>query len=394
MSIGKTIILALILRLLIAPFFYHPDLKSQNFHFQFLSHGVLNIYQYIADNKSNLPYRDTFNYLPLTYFTFGSIHLLEKPFQAPGFYSWLNDWGENQNSSANFPYFLLVLKIPYIILDFSIAYLLFKITRSKYTLNLWLFNPISLYLIYVLGNFDVLPVFLTLLSFYWLKTNPIKSFLVFGIAIALKLYPLLFLPFFLIHYSHKPSDWLKYSLLSLTPLLISILPFIQSTAFWQSFFGSGLTQKIFELKIFSFPIFPILYLFLLIFYLLKTKLNIIYYLFFVFLLFVSFVNFHPQWILWFFPFLFLEKKIVQKYLILIPVFILIFAYISLFNDNFLFWGHLLPIDSEFILVSSPYNLVRYRFLIDPHQIQNYLKIALGSIAVLSFIFYEKKSTHN
>ena len=99
MSLTKTIILALILRLLVAPFFYHPDLKSQHFHFQFLSHGVSNIYQYIATNKNSLPYQNTFNLSSLTYFSLRTYHALLKPLFPQNLSAWfLNDWSAAQNS--------------------------------------------------------------------------------------------------------------------------------------------------------------------------------------------------------------------------------------------------------------------------------------------------------
>ena len=44
-------IFAIIIRLILTPLFYHPDIKSQNFHFQFLSQGKINVYQFIDENK-------------------------------------------------------------------------------------------------------------------------------------------------------------------------------------------------------------------------------------------------------------------------------------------------------------------------------------------------------
>jgi len=159
-------IFALILRLIIAPLFYHPDIKTQNFHFQFLSHGVINIYQYLDKNKKFLPYQDTFNYPPLTYLSFSIGQLFLHPILPSDFFSWINDWGPNQNNYPNLFYFMLILKLPYIIFDLGIGFLLYKIYGKK-ILNLWLFNPLSIYLIYVLANFDIVPVFFTILSFYF-----------------------------------------------------------------------------------------------------------------------------------------------------------------------------------------------------------------------------------
>jgi len=40
----KVAILGLIMRLIIMPFFYHPDIKVYNFQAHYLSEGVLDIY--------------------------------------------------------------------------------------------------------------------------------------------------------------------------------------------------------------------------------------------------------------------------------------------------------------------------------------------------------------
>ena len=223
MSLTKTIILALILRLLVAPFFYHPDLKSQHFHFQFLSHGVSNIYQYIATNKNSLPYRDTFNYLPLTYFSLGTYHALLKPLFPQNLSVWLNDWSAAQNSYDNFPFFMLILKLPYFLFDLGISFILLKLYGKK-IFYLWLFNPLNLYLIYILGNFDVIPVFFTALSWYFLKSSPkYLSFLTLGIATALKLYPVLFLPFFLLY---KPKSIFRNLLFFFLPQFLQSYPLL------------------------------------------------------------------------------------------------------------------------------------------------------------------------
>lgn len=393
---NKYLLIAILVRLLLIPFFYHPDIKSQNYHFQFLSQGQLNIYQFISDNKTHLPYRDTFNYLPLTYFTFGTLQAILKPVLPSDFTLWLNDWGGTQYNFANLPYFLLILKIPYIILDISLAFLLYKISSSKKLFYFWLFNPFSFYLIYVIENFDIFPVFLTVLAYYWLRSKPSLSFLIFGLAISLKLYPVIFLPFFLFYQNKNPDKIAKYALITSIPVIVSVLPFAFNQSFWQSFFGSGLTQKIIELKFYNLPVFPLVYISILIFYLFSKKKDLPYQIFLIFLLFISTVNFHPQWLLWFLPFIFLLKSLDRPsiYIPLLIISFLIFAYIFLFNDNYLTWGHLIPIDPKFLSISSPYEIIRNRFIPEPQLIQNYIKSIIAFASIFSVILYEKNHTHH
>lgn len=368
MSVKKTLILALLIRLIIIPAFYHPDIKSQYFHFQFLSQGITDIYSYIQNRRQNLPYTDTFNYLPLTYFAFGSYYFLIK---SPLLESWLNDWGPFKDANPHLPLFLFILKLPYLFLDFALACLLLKTSHRLF--SLWLLNPFTLYLIYVLGNFDILPVFLMVLSLYLIQRNRLYlAFFIYGLAIALKLYPLIFLPFFLFLSSASLSAKIKHLLIALLPLVVTTTPFLVNPTFITSFQSSGLSQKILQTKLWHLPIFPLIYLIIFTIFLVKPSKNLGFFLP-LFLFFVSLVNFHPQWLLWFFPFLFLPNI---RLSVFIPLTICLF-FTFLLNDNYLFWGHLIPIDSNFVNLSSPYLILSQRISpTAPLRLQNFLKTIL------------------
>lgn len=377
-------VFALILRLILAPLFYHRDLKTQNFHLQFLSSGVVNIYQYIADHKSELPYRDTFNYLPLTYIGLGSIQTILKPFLPSDFFLWINDWSATQDNYPNLFYFLLISKIPYIILDFGIAFLLYKMYGEN-LLKIWLFNPFTFYFIYVLANFDVIPVFFTVLAFYYLRKNmDFLAFFSLGIAVALKLYPLMFLPFFLFYHRSNVKKIILSTFYFSLPLFISLAPFISNPAFIDSFSGSGLTQKIFEIKYFHLPLFPLIYTLVFLKYFFSKTKNLELSFLILFLAFIVFVPFHSQWLLWFLPFVIspiLKTKI--KTLIFLFILLLSLAYVALINDQYLFWGHLIPISFDFLNLPHPVEIVTQKFHQNPALIQQNIKIF---IAFLSLIF--------
>lgn len=389
----KVILIAILLRFLIMPFFYHPDIKSQHFHFQFFSKGIFNIYDYIDQNKTKLGYKDTFNYLPLTFYTFGLTQTISKPFLSHDFYLWLNDWGETQNNYPNMIFFMLILKIPYLIFDLLTGYILYKIYKNKKILYFWLFNPISIYLIYILGNFDIIPTLFTILAFYFMKNNKqFWSYFTIGLAIALKMYPIMFLPFLFFYDKKNILKNIKYSIFSLIPLILSVLPFIKQQSFYDSFIGSGLTQKILEYRINNLPIFPIFFLLILIiYYFSKSKYKFEIAILQIFLIFIGLVNFHPQWIMWFFPFIiifFINSKIKNKIFFAI-IFALIFAYIILINDNYLTWGHLIPIDPNFINLTSPYQLIKLRTSIDPALIQKNIHSLLLLFGIIGTFYYAK-----
>lgn len=389
----RIILLAITIRLLIMPFFYHPDAKSQNFHFQFFSQNVFNIYEYLSINKQKLPYKDTFNYLPLTYYSFGLIQSIEKPFLSNDFYKWINDWGKTQNNYSNLVFFMLILKIPYLFVDLLTGVLLYKIYKNKKILYFWLFNPISIYLIYILGNFDIIPTFLTLLSFYLIKNNKqFWAYISVGTAVALKMYPVIFLSFLFFYDSKNIFKNIKYALISAVPLLLSILPFVNQQNFYDSFFGSGLTQKILEYKIGNIPVFPIIFICILINYLFsKSKYKFEIGILQTFLIFIGLVKFHPQWIMWFFPFIivFLVNSKIKEKIFFIVFFSMIFLYILLFNDNYLTWGHLIPIDSNFINQTSPYQLIKLRTSFDPSLIQKNIHQLLLILGIIGSFIYAK-----
>jgi len=385
-------VFAIILRLIIAPLFFHPDIKTQNYHLQFFSRGVFNIYQYVSDHKEQLPYRDTFNYLPLTYLSLGLQQLILKPILPSNFYTWINDWSASQNNYPNLFYFMLILKIPYLFFDMGIAYLLYKIYGQK-ILNLWLFNPFSIYLIYVLANFDVIPVFFSLLAYYYLRQH--KNFIAFaflGIATALKLYPLLLFPFFIFYYHHKIKNLIANTFAFILPLLLSILPFISNPAFIQAFSGSGLTQKIIENKFMNISIYPVIYLLVFIFYFFQRQKKIENSFLYLFLAFIIFVNYHPQWLLWFLPFIIapiIQNKIKTIIFTIISSLCLLYTFIT--NDQFLFWGHFLPINYDFLSLTTPYQIVLHKFHYLPELLQIKIKYLTAFLSLLLLIPKHEKN---
>lgn len=377
------------------PFFYHPDLKSQLFHSQYLSHGIINIYDFVAQNKSNLPYPNVFVYLPLTYFFFGLVNILLSPFYPPALITWLNDWGFYQNNYPDFFSFMFVLKIPYLFFDLLTAYVLKKLYPSSRAYLYWLFNPLVLYLVYILGNFDIIPAFFTLFCFYLLKKNRFFfAYLSLGFAIALKAYPLIFLPIFLIKYFKNIKQFFLNSLTAVFPFILSVLPFYFRPAFQQSFFGSGLTQKIIETKFFLFPVFPLLYGATLIYFFFNRKQQSIEKIFLLlFSFFIASVKFHSQWLIWFLPFITIFLTLKNSRLFLSFSLVLCLAYTFLTNDNYLFWGHLTPLNWQFSRMNSPYYLFLYRFHHDPESFRHLFRI-LSALSGIILIKNEKNlSSH-
>lgn len=393
----RLILFAVILRLLIMPILFHPDIKTQYYHANFLSQGVFNIYQYIEQNKDNLPYSDTFNYPPLAYYTLGGWNYLVSPFLGQTFQNWLFEWREGWYTNPQIFRQLFVLKIPYLLADLAVGFLLIKILNEKYrrrALTLWFFNPVSLYIIYALANFDIFPTLLTLLAaFYFKKKKFFSSGLSLGLGAALKLFPLLFLPFFLLALYREKS---YREVLRLIAGCFGVFA-LSATLMWPGIFnvtGSGLVGKMLEIKVtvspsLHIPLFYILYglLLSLAAFGKERKAGIEFFILSVTLMIFSVTRFHPQWFLWSLPFLifFVVRKARTLYL-LIPLLLSYLVLILGFQDNFLTLGILGPV---FPLIYSAGSLEQTLFnVIDKAQTvmwaQLTLAVTVGLILLASY----------
>jgi hypothetical protein len=336
------------------PFLFHTALKTQYFHANLLTKGVVNVYEYMKVNKDNLGFKDTFVYPTMAYFTLGSWAYVTQPILGQPFQNWLYDWGESRWTNPQLFRQLFVLKLPYLFFDLLcgvlIAYLVEESLRKR-ALVVWFFNPLTLYIIYGLANFDIIPTFLTLFSlFFFQKNKLLASGLSLGLGISLKLFPLLLLPFFVLSLLKKENK--RGLILFLIGVIMMVL--LTLCLFFQDFLatsGSGMaTQMLIPIVILPFnlkiPIFYLLYSSLLLGCLFSKNtwesLNV--YILATFWLVLSLINFHPQWLLWSLPFFAIiitkeSKLLIQGGLI----FISFIFFILIFEDRFLTLGILSPI---------------------------------------------------
>jgi hypothetical protein len=386
----KLLILAIFLRILVAVFLFHPDIKTYNYQASFLKKGVFNIYTYLVDNKKTLPLKDDFVYFPLTYFVLGGYQIVASPILGNGFNSWLADAGANSVvTNSNIFKYLLVLKLPYLVLDVAIAFLLMEFFENKEDKKkvfiFWLFNPFTIILLYAFSNIDIFPVILTVLAFLMIKRQKLTTAaLLLGVASGFKLYPLLFVPFlFLTGRTLKEKV-----LLALTPVVtfgVIILPFL-STAFFQSALVSGLTTGIFT-STFSTLAVAILFFYAV---LLDKKINLFNYWVALFLIIFSFSLFHIQWLLWIAPFLVILAVRKPKLSWLIFLFgILAFAIPFLYQDRFMTISLFRIYTTWFDLLPTPFTFIQRVY--DPANLQTVIQsiLAGGSLVLIYRIFKEQ-----
>ena len=396
----KLLLIAIVLRLLVSAFLFHPDIKTYNFQASFLKKGVVNIYSYLITNKATLPLKDEFVYFPLTYFILGGYQMVTSGILGSGFDSWLADAGAGSvvNNPNIFKY-LAILKFPYLILDIGIAFLLLNYFKDRKkgekAFILWLFNPFTILIIYAFSNIDIFSVLLTLIAFLFIKREKLwKASVFLGLACCFKLYPLLFIPFLFL----KGKDLKEKILVSLIPIFILgavILPF-WSPAFVQSALISGLTTRIFnpgfsigfgESIIVGFFILSALFFYG---WLTDKKINLFNYWTVFLLLIFSFSHFHVAWLLWIAPFMVILA--IKKPSLSLPIFILSALAIAIpmfYQDRsmtislfriYTTWYDLLP--TPFVVLQKLY---------DPYNFMSVLHSTLaGGSLIISYHILKKE----
>ncbi|MDP3888899.1 MAG: glycosyltransferase 87 family protein, partial [bacterium] len=308
----------ILLRLVLMPITSHSDLWD--FYFSghlFAYQGVFNIYDYLANlGNSDLARNygtNYFTYPPLTYFLLGLFAFIFKPFSDGGFFSW---------SIANYPNVfhnpqvfkaLFLTKLPYIFFDLGTAIFLAKLftkeKEKKIAFTLWIFNPLAIYTSFMTGQFDIMAVFAVVTALYFVSVKKENlSVISLGLGGALKMFPLLLLPFFIFSLGKNWKSKITLAVLGLLPYFITILPFISSSAFRRVSLFSSQSEKMLFM---SFPVSGAegLYVFIMILVLLFAysaynpgKFKIWQYCMAVMFAFFSVTHYHPQWMLWLAPF--------------------------------------------------------------------------------------------
>ena len=318
------VVIGVLVRIFLAISTFHSDIQPFYFAGEVITKGyVLNFYDYLG----NLPATDEilkiyptnlFNYPPIVYFSLGPIsYFLSLPFSR----ELLHNFIFNIPSLLGNPQFNLllgVLKTSYIPFDIAIGlllYSLFKEPKNKLlALGLWVFNPVNLFATYMMGQFDIIPAFLTVLAlFLAVKKNKLllPAFLL-GLGASFKIFPVLFLiPLALLR--EKWVDRFKVTGIGIGAYILTILPFLGSSGFRSSALVAQQTTKSFYASLpisggESIVIFPLLVIFFyLIFLYSRTTLENLWNRFFIMiLLFFIFTHYHPQWFTWLTPFLIID----------------------------------------------------------------------------------------
>lgn len=139
--------------------------------------------------------------------------------------------------------FRLWIEIPGMLGDLGVALLLYKIGQSSLLFaSLYLFNPISIAISSMHGQFDSIPVFFLLLACHIFQNlgRPFIAMTSLAAGIAMKSFPVLMLPFFLIQIRTLRKKVIALSL-AVGPVICLLFPFYlaDSQALARQLFGYG-----------------------------------------------------------------------------------------------------------------------------------------------------------
>jgi hypothetical protein len=321
------LIIGLLLRFFLMFVGFHDDLRAIVFGgFLAVKQGQLfSFYDYLSNlGRSNQfvqkfgPY--LFIYPPLAYLIPGMFLLILSPLINFDFlFSYLLN-PRNYLGTLQLMKHLFLFKLPYLVFDLGLAYFLSQLFAKKdknKVLTLWLFNPITLYASFAMGQLDIFPLFFVVLALYFAlkKKNNQLSLAVLGIGGAFKLFPLLLIPVFSLVLSKDLLTRLKFVFIGLGTYGLTVLPYLLTSPGYRT--GALLanqTNKMFYMQLpvtsaEGLPLFSLIYILILLlaFYqknifankelgLWTAGLSVLG-------LFYSLTHYHPQWFLWFTPFL-------------------------------------------------------------------------------------------
>lgn len=359
-NIWIIIVTGLILKIVLSLITFHPDIEVFSLAGKLIAAGhILNFYDFSVNSA-------VLNYPPAIYLYHGLFSYLFKLIDLSSFNQFNID--------------LLLLKIPYLIFDVLIGVVLYKLVDTKkavLVLILWMFNPVNLYVTYMLGQFDIIPTFFIILAVYFVMKNKLEwAALAIGFGIAFKISPI-FLAIPIAVYNKSFLGRIKLIILAGMPYFISIIPYFFSKSFRATALFTDQNTKSLYASISisgaeSILLFPaVLCFFYLIIWFFPRKLNINKLFLIPLLLFFILTHYHPQWFIWITPLLILDL-INSRFKNILPVFLIFYGWLSslFFFDPSLtigifspIWPSLQTLSHYWYLaqINSNYNLPRSIF---------------------------------
>lgn len=233
----------------------HPDLffiyKGPNL---FISNGIFDIYQYLAQQDSILIGSLPTYYPPFTLLFFSLSHLFIQGVIA-GFPQWLDLLLQSNSHLMDFPLrqnflTLFLMKAPYLVFDLGILVVLLRFAETVYQkkiiILLWFFNPIVLYGNYMFGQFDIIPAFICISAYFLFTRKQYASALfLLGLGVMTKKIPGFIMPFFLLAPNVSFSKRLALFAVGVIPIVVLLAPYLASSSgVLNSLIGGATSRKL------------------------------------------------------------------------------------------------------------------------------------------------------
>ena len=268
--------------------------------------------------------------------------------------------------SSSVQFSILLLKLPVLFADIAIFYVLKSWLNHKNVLSLILlywFSPVLIYISYINGQLDAIPIAFLLISFYFLLRNSLGLSAIFlACSMAAKTVIAVIIPLLLIFFFSQRLPILticKYFLIFIASFFLINANFIFDEYFFSMVFNNQQQSKVFLGAIDFGPstlyLLPIAYLGILLKGLSLNTLNkdiFVMFLGFSFAIFLIFTHPSPGWYYWLLPFLFYffaksSSKELMMVLLLQIAFLLYFLLDK--NVNFIIYkGNFLSVSIPFI----------------------------------------------
>jgi len=215
---------AIVLRLLLMPFFAHVDLFSE---YRRVMYALDNELYFSSSHRVVTYYIEMF---------FALLSKLFIPASDTAFF--LDDPSKSTSSVRDYFLFLqdphiyrylFFFKLPYFIFDLSVAAVIWRfvdnIVYRRIALLLWLFNPLTLFATYIFGRFEVFSIFFLALAALQLKSHRVVlASLCFAVALHCREINLIFAPFFLLSLiDFKDNFWRNVIVTGFCTILVVLL---------------------------------------------------------------------------------------------------------------------------------------------------------------------------
>ena len=315
-------------------------------------------------------------------------------------------------SSDNVFIVLFLFKLLYFFFDIGCIFLILRlfydndVQKKLKIFKYWMFSPVVIFVLYIFARHDIIGLFITLIAFLLAKKQrKYWAILILALAVAVRFFPIMLLPFFIIFLVQKRRDYIILIAIGLSGLLaieaFSNLYFGRSVIFSLlnaehfNYIISAKLDLIIHDKIFIYIAAYTIIVLSFIRQKVKTFELLITYSGIVYLLYVAISYFHPQYLLWSVPFvLYISVKDKSLYYLHWAQFIFLMVIL-------VYWGDLVttfvfaPLDYRyFIFLTGPIPLIS-RFYDAAKFVNIFRSIFTGiSIWMIYLIYLFNKKSNN